>query len=148
MRRITRITRDPSGAEDVLQSAMVRMLEYRGKQRVDNPEAFLARTAVNLALDERRRRLRRPESGLAFDALDISDDLPLQDEALSARERLERLRAGLDRLSPRTREVFLLHRLEGLKYREIADQLGVTVSAVEKHVSKAALFLTGWTEKW
>jgi RNA polymerase sigma-70 factor (ECF subfamily) len=148
MRRITRITRDPSGAEDVLQSAMVRMLEYGDKQRVDNPEAFLARTAVNLALDERRRRLRRPEGGQAFDVLDISDDLPLQDEALSARERLGRLRAGLDRLSPRTREVFLLHRLEGLKYREIAEQLGITVSAVEKHVSKAALFLTGWTEKW
>lgn len=148
MRRITRITRNSSDAEDVLQSAVVRMLEYRGRRDVENPEAFVARVAVNLALDERRRRLRRPEDGQAFEVLDICDDLPLQDEALSARERLERLKMGLARLSPRTREVFLLHRLEGLKYREIAERLGVTVSAVEKHVSKAALFLTEWTEKW
>ncbi|ATQ43339.1 RNA polymerase sigma factor [Caulobacter mirabilis] len=148
LRRISRITRDPSNAEDVLQSAFVRVLEYRSNDReVADNDAFLARTAVNLAIDERRRNLRRGV-GQAPDHEHVSDDLPLQDEVLAARERLARLKAGLQRLSPRTREVFLLHRLDGLKYREIADHLGITVSAVEKHVAKAALFLTGWTEKW
>lgn len=124
------------------------MLEYREKQVVESPDAFLARTAVNLALDGQRRKRRRGGDGLSVDHEEISDESPLQDEVLEARERLIRLKAGLQRLTPRTREVFLLHRLEGLKYREIAEQLGITVSAVEKHVAKAALFLTGWTEKW
>ncbi|WP_198577994.1 RNA polymerase sigma factor [Caulobacter hibisci] len=148
VRRITRITRDPAGAEDVVQSAMVRMLEYRRANVLINPEGFVARAAVNLAIDERRQRARRPEEGLDFIDDALADSQPLQDEVLRARERLARLKLGLARLSPRTREVFLLHRLEGLKYREIAERLGITVSAVEKHVAKAALFLTGWTEKW
>lgn len=148
VRRITRITRDPAGAEDVVQSAMVRMLEYRRANALHNPEAFVARAAINLAIDERRQRARRPEQGIDFIDDPLADSHPLQDEVLRARERLARLKLGLARLSPRTREVFLLHRLEGLKYREIAERLGITVSAVEKHVAKAALFLTGWTEKW
>lgn len=127
---------------------MVRMLEYRRANAIDNPEAFVARAAVNLAIDERRQRARRPEGGLDFIAGALADDHPLQDEVLRARERLARLKLGMARLSPRTREVFLLHRLEGLKYREIAEQLSISVSAVEKHVAKASLFLTGWTEKW
>lgn len=149
LRKIARITRDPSGAEDVLQSAHLRAAEYQaGARPILNPEAFVARAAVNLAIDERRRRVRRDEGGGGADHADVPDDGPLQDEVLEARQRLIRLKAGLQRLSPRTREVFLLHRLEGLKYREIADRLGVSVSAVEKHVAKAALFLTGWTEQW
>lgn len=54
--------------------------------------------------------------------------------------------AALDSLGPRTREIFLLHRLDGLKYREIAAQLDITVSAVEKHIAKASLFLVNWVE--
>ena len=148
VRRITRITYDPVGAEDVVQSAMVRMLEYRRDNVLANPEAFVARAAVNLAIDERRQRARRPQEALDIIENVFVDTYPLQDEALRARERLSRLKQGLARLSPRTREVFLLHRLEGLKYREIAERLDITVSAVEKHVAKATLFLTGWTEKW
>ncbi|WP_255408984.1 RNA polymerase sigma factor [Caulobacter sp. BP25] len=148
MRRIARITRDPAGAEDVVQSAMVRMLEYRRDKAVANPEAFVARAAVNLAIDERRQRARRLEHGLDFITDTPADAHPLQDEVLRTRDRLARLKLGMARLSPRTREVFLLHRLEGLKYREIAEQLGITVSAVEKHVAKASLFLTKWTEQW
>ena len=41
-----------------------------------------------------------------------------------------------------------MHRIDGLKYREIAERLGITVSAVEKHVAKAALFLACWVEGW
>jgi RNA polymerase sigma factor (sigma-70 family) len=65
---------------------------------------------------------------------------------LAARERLQKVLAALESLGPRTREIFLLHRLDGLKYREIASQLGITVSAVEKHIAKASLFLVNWVE--
>jgi RNA polymerase sigma-70 factor (ECF subfamily) len=77
---------------------------------------------------------------------DMEDHAPLQDEVLAARRRLARVQEGLKRLTPRTREVFLMHRLDGLKYREVAERLGISQSAVEKHIAKAALFLTEWTE--
>lgn len=44
----------------------------------------------------------------------------------------------LEELSPRTRDVFLQHRLEGRTYREIAAPLGISISAVEKHIARAA----------
>jgi RNA polymerase sigma-70 factor (ECF subfamily) len=78
--------------------------------------------------------------------LSLSDGQPFHPEVLAARERLEKVMAALDSLGPRTREIFLLHRLDGLKYREIAARLDITVSAVEKHIAKASLFLVNWVE--
>jgi RNA polymerase sigma-70 factor (ECF subfamily) len=149
VRRVGRATRRPGQAEDLLHSAFLRLEEYRSRHTVENPAAFLVRVAVNMAVDERRHERVRseiPES--IHDLIDLSDDRPLHDEVLAARERLERVKAGLAELSPRTREIFLMHRIEGLKYREIAARLGITVSAVEKHVARAALFLAEWIEGW
>ena len=60
---------------------------------------------------------------------------------IAARERLKVVGAALDRLPQRTRASFLMHRIDGLKYREIAERLGVSQSAVEKHIARAALAL-------
>ena len=149
VRRIARATRRPEKAEDLLHAAFVRLEEYRVRNSVSNPAAFLVRTAANMAVDEARHQRVRAEIGRpVHDLVDLADDQPLQHEVLAARKRLERVRAGLMELSPRTREIFLMHRIEGLKYHEIAARLGITVSAVEKHVAKAALFLADWTEGW
>ena len=135
------------GAEDLLHSAFVRLAEYKARDAVENPSAFLVRTAANLAVDERRRVQVRRESQLDVgEMLDMSDGQPLHIEVLAARERLEKVMAALDSLGPRTRQIFLLHRLEGMKYREIASRLDITVSAVEKHIAKASLFLVNWVE--
>jgi len=141
IRRIAMVTRS-SDPEDLLNAAFVRLEEYSARAEVQNPKAFLFRTAVNLAHDERRQR-----RGKAYvDASDpsvinLSDGRPLQDEVFEARERLGRVQAALAALHPRTREIFLMHRVDKLKYREIAERQGITVSAVEKHVAKAVLFL-------
>jgi RNA polymerase sigma factor (sigma-70 family) len=149
VRRIARATRNTDEAEDLLHAAFLRLAEYRRDHRVENPSAFVVRTAVNMKADEARHRRVRNEAPLdVADLADISDNMPLQTEVLAARERLRRAEEGLSRLSPRTREIFLMHRIDGLKYREIAERLGITVSAVEKHVAKAALFLASWVEGW
>jgi len=149
LRRIARATRNSDEAEDLLHAAFLRLAEYRRENRVENPSAFVVRAAVNMKADEVRHRRVRNETPLdVADLVDISDDQPLQTEVLAARERLRRAEMGLARLSPRTREIFLMHRIDGLKYREIAERLGITVSAVEKHVAKAALFLASWIEGW
>lgn len=146
-RQIARLTRRDD-AEDLLHSSYLRMLEKQSAD-IHNPEAFLLRSAVNEARDDFRRR-QRPAAQISADTftLDVHDDTPLQDERLIAQQRLAHIREGLMRLSPRTREVFLMHRLDGLKYREIADQLNISMSAVEKHISRAVQFLAGWSKGW
>jgi RNA polymerase sigma factor (sigma-70 family) len=147
--RVVRATRGSPQAEDYLHSAFLRLEDYRQAHSVENPAGFLVRAAVNIAADEARRpAARTTEPRPVEDLIDIADSEPLADEVLAARKRLERVKAGLAQLSPRTREIFLMHRVEGLKYREIAAELGITVSAVEKHVAKAALFLAEWVEGW
>ena len=145
LRAVRRAVRDADNAEDLLHSAFVRLSEYSKRASVENPSAFLVRTAANLAVDERRRLWVWRENPLD-NGEEIADGQPLLPEVLAARERLEKVMAALESLGPRTREIFLLHRLDGLKYREIAARLDITVSAVEKHIAKASLFLVNWVE--
>ncbi len=146
---VARATHNKVGAEDLLHEAFLRLAKYGKRKDVKNPYAFLVRIAVNLSKDEfRHQRVRnRIELG-ALDLTNISTNEPLQCEALISRERLKRVEEGLAQLSPRTREIFLMHRIDGLKYPEIAERMGITVSAIEKHIAKASLFLTGWVEGW
>jgi RNA polymerase sigma-70 factor (ECF subfamily) len=125
-----------------LQDAFLKLDIYRSEHVVIQPKAFLVRTAINSALNERRRvsRVCHRELGNVSDIL--SDDQPLQDEVLAARERLHIVRTALMTLSPRTREVFLMHRLEAMRYKDIAQRLAISVSAVEKHIARATVRLT------
>ncbi|MES2292521.1 MAG: sigma-70 family RNA polymerase sigma factor [Pseudomonadota bacterium] len=143
--QIARRTRNSRDAEDLLHSAYLRLHRYRAENEVKDPVAFLIQAARNLAIDRYRRDQYLSESS---DRLEIEDHAPLQDEVIAARARLERVKQGLQHLTPRTREVFLMHRLQNLKYHQIATQLGISTSAVEKHISKALLFLTEWAEGW
>lgn len=59
------------------------------------------------------------------------------ERVLLGRDALRHLFILIDELPERTRTVFLLHRYEGLKYREIADRFGISVSSVEKHMIAA-----------
>ncbi len=147
VRKVARRTRRPDDAEDLLHSAYERLARHRTTHEIDNPTAFLVTAAAHIAIDDYRRNQICPQDDLRY-ADQHPDQAPLQDEVLAARARLERVRDGLANLSPRTREIFLMHRLDGLKYREIATQLGLTQSAVEKHIAKAMLFLTEWAEGW
>jgi RNA polymerase sigma-70 factor (ECF subfamily) len=75
------------------------------------------------------------------DELNLIDLSPAPDEIFAAEQRLRRMRDALDRVSPKTREIFFLHRLQGFSHAEIATQFGISVSAVEKHVASAVTLL-------
>jgi RNA polymerase sigma factor (sigma-70 family) len=146
--QIARMTRRDD-AEDLLHDAWIGITERQAEAA--NAAALLARSAANRGLDAYRRERRIgallvADSAVATDA--IADRRPLQDEMLIARHRLERLSGGVAQLSPRTREILLMHRLEGRKYREIAQDLGISQSAVEKHIARAMAHLTEWMENW
>lgn len=147
LRQIVRRTKNSSDAEDLLHSAFLRLEKYRASHTVENPSAFLVQTAINIRVDDYRRK-RRLGQLLSDKSARTDNNQPLQDEVMCARARLERVKAGLDRLPERTREILLMHRLDGLKLREIADRLGISQSAVEKHLARAVLFLADWTDGW
>jgi RNA polymerase sigma-70 factor (ECF subfamily) len=122
-----------------VQESFVRFAGMQAKSPhkvVDRPEAYLTTIAVNLLRDRAKIAARRSTaSHLPAEevALVGSDNIA----ALEARDQLERLQASLARLSPKSRLVFLAHRRDGLSYKEIARQEGLSEKGVENRMSKA-----------
>lgn len=144
-RRVARRTRGYAG-EDCVQTAFLRLHSYQAANVVRNPAAFLVQTAVNAWRDQYRHDSFLDTSQSGTDQAE--SETPLQDDVIIARERLKRVCAGLEHLPDRTREVFLLHRVEEMKCKDIAQRLGISPSAVEKHIAKAVRFLTEWSQGW
>lgn len=125
-------------AEDLIQDAFLRLKVYCDEGgSVREPEAFLVRTVLNLARDVRKHEHRELYVEESVETLVIADCTAAPDEVLAAEDRLKELERTLDAINPRTREVFFMHRVDGLSYAQIADHFDVSVSAIEKHIAKA-----------
>ena len=147
-RRLVRRGATHEDAEDFIQEAFLRLTAYQAKSVVHEPEAFLTRTALNLATDEARRRGRRRLADRPVEDMALEDSSPLADEVLHRRQRLERLTAGLADMDPTTRSMLMGQRLDGRALADIAREHGVSVSAVEKRIARGLLFLMRWMEGW
>jgi RNA polymerase sigma factor (sigma-70 family) len=147
LRRLLRSRgRSIDDTDDLIQDAFVRLTVYCKGHTVQKTEAFLVRTALNLSIDQRIREQRCPVDSVDLDTLSLADPGPALDVVYGGEKRLLHWQAGLRALSPRRREVFLLNRLDGYSFPQIADKLGISLSMVEKHCARAALFLTDWME--
>lgn len=124
--------------EDLMQDAFVRMLEYcRKGAEVREPEAVLVRTvqrlAMNLDRDEHRDRYVQG----TIESLVLTDPAPDLLEVMAGQQCLDRATKTLDAVSRRTREVFFMHRLEGLSHVQISQITGMPLSTIEKHIARA-----------
>jgi RNA polymerase sigma-70 factor (ECF subfamily) len=131
-------------AEDVLQELYVHLTRQEDAVRIDNPVAYLHRIAINLARDARRgrdRARRRDEqwadASQTVLGMDAIVEYPDAEAVYDGRERLARLASAIAGLPPQCRRVFTLHKLQGLTHAEVAASLGISRSAVEKHMHVA-----------
>lgn len=149
LRRVLRKRgRGVDDADDLIQEAFLRLQVYCRDHTVDKPEAILVRTALNLSIDQSRHDDRSPvDYGGGLEKVTLIDPGPSPDAVYAGQERLQHWKRGLAALSPRRREVFLLNRLAGYSFRQIAATLGISLSMVEKHAARALLFLTDWMEQ-
>jgi RNA polymerase sigma factor (sigma-70 family) len=127
---------------DIRQDVYERVCEAAYRQIPDNAKQFVFRTARNLLIDRVRRVNVVPIEAVAdLDALDIAMDAPEPDRTAIARDELRRLQAALDRLPPRSREAFILGRIEGLSGQQIAERMGIAKNTVSAHLDKAIRLL-------
>ena len=126
-------------AGDVVQEAFLRLWENCAKVLPEQANAWLFRVADNIFLKQKQRekvvlkyQWRQRGPALTYAS---------PQEELEGREFQAQLEAALEALPDGAREVFLLNRMDGLKYREIAELLGISQKAVEKRMHRALVSL-------
>jgi len=133
---------DASDAEEMTNELFFRLVRRLDAQPHDNLQAFLFHAAANLAKD-RYRRANARRTFLAARADDDTNRIEVisPERVLQGKQALNSALGLLDTLDKRSKEMFLLHRVEGLKYAEVAEIYGISVSAVEKHIMKCLALL-------
>jgi RNA polymerase sigma-70 factor, ECF subfamily len=129
-RRCKVLLRDDEEATEVMQDVFVEVLRRGGRLEVDAPSSFLYRTATNLCLNRIRSRKRRPQEA----------DTELIERIAVAPDAEDRsvVSGLLDRIFAReqasTREMAVLHLVDGLTLDEVAKEVGLSVSGVRKRL--------------
>lgn len=128
-------------ASDLTQETFVRAARNGGVVEMEDPRAYLYKIANNLIIDQQRAERRQavylveephPER--------IVDERPSPERQTLSREELAVLRQAILDLPPRGREVFLLHKFDGVSYDEIARRLGISVNTVIVHMVRSLAF--------
>lgn len=131
--------------EDIVQETFLRgynagvHLEYRDQSRTRSQWPWLATVARNLCLDHRRR-----QRGITIDPFEESEVEPAAEariqhpeSSLLASVRRDGISEALDEMHERQARVLVLKHLEGLSYREIAEQEGVSIDALKSLLARA-----------
>lgn len=128
--------------EDAVQEVFVRLTRRQGLADMTNVSGYLFETAASVVIDyQRRQQVRSSHAHEQYEdrvhaIADHGSDVVIEGE-----QSIELLLAALRELPERSRNAFLLVRLEHMPYAEVAARLGISVSAVEKHVLKAMAHL-------
>lgn len=124
-------------APDLVQDAFTRVLRSGPFERIENPPAYLTRTARNLLIEQARRKMREQRVFFPLDEGRDASVAPEQTWQIEVAELRRIYRRALRAMPRRTRRIFLMHRLRNMTYREIAEQLGLSDQGVEYHMMRA-----------
>ncbi|WP_290578245.1 sigma-70 family RNA polymerase sigma factor [Ketobacter sp.] len=123
-------------AEDLAHDVFVRLMGKTLPAPLLEPRAYLARVAHGLVVD-RQRRQRVEQAWLASLSVLSEQEAPSPESQVIIIDTLTRIDALLHQLAPRPRQVFLMSRLEGIAYQDIAQTLDVSLSTVQKDMAQA-----------
>ncbi|MCI0652950.1 MAG: RNA polymerase sigma factor [Methylococcaceae bacterium] len=140
---LIRRLRCPETASDLLQEAFLRLCRNQDLEHIGNLKAYLFRIALNLVNDHfRSQKVNEIVVHETAKSLDEHADSRSQDGETQVldEERLTLFVRALAELSPLCQRIFYLNRFDGLKHKEIARQLGVSIRTVEDNLKRALLY--------
>jgi RNA polymerase sigma factor (sigma-70 family) len=147
-RWFARRVRDQAEVEDMVQDVFARIAARNSTEPVEHLGGYVLKTAWTVMADRARRRTTHMAAFHVPLNTDLHGDEEIDAErVLIGKEDLRSATAALLSLPERTRTVFILRRLEGFRHKEIAMRLGISVSAVEKHLVRAIQHLAAEMER-
>lgn len=135
----------PHDREDAEQEAALRLLQIAESKPVHQPVHLLRRIARNLTVDRLRQQKRTV--GLDDIAAAPASTAPDPERSAISSQRLNMAMSIIQSMPARRREAFLLHRMDGLSYAQIARRMAISPKAVEKHMALAMVDLALGMEK-
>lgn len=136
---LTKIVKCNETAADLTQESYLILYKTAQQQTIEHPRGFLYRIATHLAFNH----LRHNKVINAHCLHSAGDDAysPSTEHWVSQQQRLERFVQIVAELPPRCRDVLILYKVHGMSHKAIAQELGVSVSGVEKHLAKGLGFV-------
>lgn len=134
---IQKIVRDKEYAKDITQETYARALESHPNTPILNKRAFLYRVAKNIIIDQARKNNKNHLMNFEEERF-ISEDKQAEEKILQINEN-QFLLEEIQKLPKKRKQAFVLHVVDGYSRKEISVLLNISVSAVEKHISRASL---------
>lgn len=146
-KKIRRLVKDESVADEVLQDLFLKVWEKR--VQIDPAQSFVSflyTVANNLVYDYFRKvaKDKRLQARLLINAVDYYMQT---EEALIGKETSTMIQQAIDNLSEARKKVFILCKIEGKSYQEVADILGISVATVNSHMVYAIRFIKEYLYK-
>lgn len=136
------LLRDEEDAEDVVQEVYARLMALENWQRIADPHAFAMQMIRNIAIERfRRAEVVRIDRAVVLHEMDAADNQPWPDQVAIDRAELRRVSRAMKALPQRCREALHLRRIDGLPPGRVAENMGIAVSTVEKHLVKGLRLL-------
>jgi RNA polymerase sigma-70 factor (ECF subfamily) len=134
---------------DLVQEVFLRLSRMTDPAAIEKPEHFLFVTAANVLRDKARREgaLRRAAGHEVLQIAEEGSDFP-PDRVLESKQAAEVLARALGELPERTRDIFVLRVLEGMRMADVARAFSISTRAAEKHQAKALAWVTRALEDW
>ncbi len=142
MRYLRGTYRKARESDDLLQDVYAGVIEAAQKELPKSPKPFVFAVAHNIMVNRiRRERIVLMDTVSDLEQLGLAAETPAPDRVVIARDELRHLRAAIERLPSRCREVILLSRVEGLSGQEIATRLNIDKSTVSHHIKQGMQLL-------
>ena len=131
---IKHFSMDRAQAEDIIQSTFIKISE--SDTEIKNVRVYAFRVAHNLAIDILRKQKRHTEKQQVIYNTHSDSDQRCPERDWSAKQLLTMVNNVIWAMPEKRRKLFIMHRIENLSYAEIGRQMGLSESAVRKHVAK------------
>lgn len=143
-----RKTGDPETANDLVQESFVQIAGLSSLSQLANPAAYLQRIARNLLFG----RFRGPRRAFENQQVGMEEGYdivvpPAQEQQLAAEQLLRLYEQAVDTMAPKTREIFLMSRRDGMTYKQIQNCVGLSMGTVEYHMMRAIALIDRYLDE-
>jgi RNA polymerase sigma-70 factor (ECF subfamily) len=130
---ITTYTHNKMQSEDIVQQAFVSLWEDKSKlDQTKSPKPYLYAIAYNRYIDTIKKSKKQEKLISQIWERALLDRIEEDTEALE--RRIQKMKQVIDSLPPKCKEIIILNKIQGVKYKEIADQMGISVKTVESQM--------------